>query len=487
MTKEFPMKHCNILRRDFLKKSGIIIGATGLPINSVFSATAPLYVRPEWKTFKNTSHYFTLIQAITTMKGNTNANDPASWSYWTNIHVNYCPHGISYFLGWHRGYLYHFEQQIRLTSGDLSLILPYWDYYSDSRIPSEFTDSRIGNPLYVERINTNVYQALTMSPFSSTLLNFPRGMNRAFEPNIEVAPHNPIHDLIGGAMTTMQSPVDPIFWLHHANIDRLWVAWVAAGGGRKMPLKTSSYWGGSFIYGNTLTLPRTQAYDTRSTLNYYYQNEIMPTKLPQLADGAEVRIRKVQSKNDGMSIIPPTGNFRFSDPRVTGDTTFSTGGTLNIGLNEQSLGVQIPISAEHGQVIAQIAQGIPSKVLGGTTRYKSVDLVLDSPELTPMGSRGGYFYNVYLNLPGASGDTTHSTRATLIGTLGPFQIAAAGHHHAGSKRLSYPITLMLQDLSSFQIAMFNVSFVRIDGDNSPIGPVIGIGEVRIELSTESNF
>lgn len=54
---------------------------------------------------------------------------------------------------------------------------------------------------------------------------------------IEGQPHNKIHNYIGGVgpldpgpygnMTNFLSPVDPIFFLHHANIDRLWTVWEA--------------------------------------------------------------------------------------------------------------------------------------------------------------------------------------------------------------------------------------------------------------------
>lgn len=42
---------------------------------------------------------------------------------------------------------------------------------------------------------------------------------------IEGQPHNNVHDSIGGLMARFLSPVDPIFWLHHANIDRIWTVW----------------------------------------------------------------------------------------------------------------------------------------------------------------------------------------------------------------------------------------------------------------------
>lgn len=42
---------------------------------------------------------------------------------------------------------------------------------------------------------------------------------------LETGPHNNVHGGTGGFMGAFMSPVDPIFWLHHANIDRLWDIW----------------------------------------------------------------------------------------------------------------------------------------------------------------------------------------------------------------------------------------------------------------------
>jgi tyrosinase len=272
------MTHSVINRRHFMQRSAMLLGASAVaPAVIGQSATT---VRPEWQSFKTTPRYDSFIKAVRSMKANTNANDPKSWAYWTNIHLRQCPHSVPYFFAWHRGYLYYFERQLRAVSGDARLVLPYWDYYTNPALPAEFTNPNGGNPLYIQRVNNNVRQALTMAPFSSTLINFPRNSASAFEPVFEDMPHNPVHDLIGNWMADMQSPTDPIFWLHHANVDRLWVAWVNAGGGRRMPALSSPYWSGSHTYTSSLTLPRSSTYSTRSTLAYSYQNESFPTRLP---------------------------------------------------------------------------------------------------------------------------------------------------------------------------------------------------------------
>jgi tyrosinase len=64
----------------------------------------------------------------------------------------------------------------------------------------------------------------------------PPGKGTAFS-MLEGLPHNNVHNCIGGYpqlgngpygnMTNFLSPVDPIFFLHHANMDRLWARWTA--------------------------------------------------------------------------------------------------------------------------------------------------------------------------------------------------------------------------------------------------------------------
>jgi hypothetical protein len=43
---------------------------------------------------------------------------------------------------------------------------------------------------------------------------------------LEGRPHNFVHRWVGGDMVTVGSPYDPIFWLHHCNVDRLWSEWI---------------------------------------------------------------------------------------------------------------------------------------------------------------------------------------------------------------------------------------------------------------------
>jgi tyrosinase len=53
-----------------------------------------------------------------------------------------------------------------------------------------------------------------------------------FTNQLETGPHNNGHTITGGNnghMCDGMSPLDPIFWLHHCNIDRIWAEWQTAG------------------------------------------------------------------------------------------------------------------------------------------------------------------------------------------------------------------------------------------------------------------
>jgi tyrosinase len=87
--------------------------------------------------------------------------------------------------------------------------------------------------------NTVGYLSFTSSKTASH--NAPAGTFST----LEGMPHNLVHNCIGGVgpldpgpygnMTNFLSPVDPIFFLHHANMDRLWDVWTRKQKNLKLP------------------------------------------------------------------------------------------------------------------------------------------------------------------------------------------------------------------------------------------------------------
>ncbi len=73
-----------------------------------------------------------------------------------------------------------------------------------------------------------IHQALnatTFEDFGSKPTPGPGHSQMIGEGTLESQPHDNVHGATGGFMSQFLSPVDPIFYMHHSNIDRLWDVW----------------------------------------------------------------------------------------------------------------------------------------------------------------------------------------------------------------------------------------------------------------------
>lgn len=472
-------------RRTLLKGSACAAALMSLPLAG--RTASPSNTRLEWQTFRTTPQYASFLNAIQLMQAVSDATDPASWAYWVNVHVNFCPHMLPYFFAWHRGYLFYFEQQLRIVSGDNTVTLPYWDYYSYPTIPGEFLDNATGNPLYVDgRVNASVYNALTMEPFSATINNFGRGTPNSYEASFEAAPHNPVHDIIGGWMADVRSPTDPIFYLHHANVDRLFDAWARLAQ-NNYPAPSSSYWSDSFTYAEGLTMAKSDTYQP-SLLGYRYADSNLPTALPPSAQRGS--IIRVQAQLSPIHARPPVGDFARVPPRKLSATRCSLGGAANLKLDENSVSALVAFTASDAielqnavcaTVPSRASTVLPPDVRAIPRQVKHAYIVLAGASVTSLGKQGGYFYNMYINLP-AKGDVDAISQSRFVGTVGPFEISAAMHHVESA--LALPANDVLHRMTPAELKEVVISLVRVNGTNSPKGLVMVVRELRVELSTD---
>ena len=123
------------------------------------------------------------------------------------------------FLAWHRHFLVRFEQ--RLQQVDPAVSIPYWDWITDPAIPAFLNHSALLTKWSVERhfVPHEMPSAAELD-LAMRIDRFPR-----FQRKLELGPHSDVHIAVGGTMATALSPADPLFWLHHANLDRLWASW----------------------------------------------------------------------------------------------------------------------------------------------------------------------------------------------------------------------------------------------------------------------
>jgi tyrosinase len=176
-----------------------------------------------------------------------------------------CAHAGWFFLPWHRIYLHFFEKTIMkivagLPNGPTDWALPYWNYSASDAaalLPKAFRDPLTNgapNHLFVSQRVPRANQGLPFLNLDSTgklnpakpqtnlnclrqkpfAGNFGGPVGLFHDPGtsgaVESTPHNGVHSALGGSGGFMSlfstAPLDPMFWLHHCNIDRLWEVWV---------------------------------------------------------------------------------------------------------------------------------------------------------------------------------------------------------------------------------------------------------------------
>lgn len=139
--------------------------------------------------------------------------------------------GFERFLPWHRAYLSRFGEALRGI--DENLFVPYWQWTVDREIPEwldDFMPQGIpmpgGNRLDVERrVGVGEPEPPTLTSMQDIMAvdNWHEFVRRL--EGVPFGAHNQVHVFIGGTMGSMLSPADPLFWLHHCEIDRRWAAW----------------------------------------------------------------------------------------------------------------------------------------------------------------------------------------------------------------------------------------------------------------------
>ena len=229
-----------------------------------------------------------------------NPSDPEQFQQW-------------YFLPWHRLMLYQFEGVIREVLHDEDFALPYWNPVTgnpdDLVVPAVFRDP--GSTLYNgtrwfwvnggERIDTLYRDWLTLDALNEKFyIESPNG-SLGFNPRMDQNPHFFTHVALGGDMAEFSTVgADPLFYLHHSNMDRIWESWNRLG--NKNPTDPK-YLNRKFSYGDRsgkrADLPVSAA-DRTQQLGYEYDSYEKPPQPQQLsAEEATARERTYKSLHEG--------------------------------------------------------------------------------------------------------------------------------------------------------------------------------------------
>ncbi|SDH31757.1 tyrosinase family protein [Nitrosomonas sp. Nm132] len=174
-------------------------------------------------------------------------------------------HRAPAFLPWHRRFIFDLELELQRVSGNPNLGIPYWNWPSGGANASMWNDDLLGgdgdaggvvrtgpfragqwtvvnssglpagplmrafgqNGLPTLPTQAEINQVIAVTPYDVPPWNM--NSNPSFRNQLEgwVGPnlHNRGHVWVGGSMLPMTSPNDPVFFMHHCMVDKIWHEW----------------------------------------------------------------------------------------------------------------------------------------------------------------------------------------------------------------------------------------------------------------------
>jgi len=385
-------------------------------------------------------------------------------TYWDQ-----CQHGSWYFLPWHRGYLIAFEAIIRAAvvaaGGPADWALPYWNYFkaNQNALPPAFgspdwPDGKGDNPLFVPQrygpkndgnvqvpvrsINLNALgdpdftgDANGGSPgFGGVDTGFSHGGD--VHGGLETQPHDAVHGLVGGGNPRTRLPglmsdpdtagLDPIFWLHHANIDRLWEVWRENPSTHVNPTDANWLNGPAatgerpFVMpmpdGTTWTFTPAQMGDL-SKLDYVYDDVSPPSQTPQ-------RIARLQ----GLGM-----NVAAAETLVRNTAMAARSNAELLGANRQRLSLTGTEARSSIALDPGVRQKVSASLAAARTAAPSApDRVFLNLENVRSLSDATTF-DVYINVPDGDDPAQHPDNlAGSIALFGARKASLANDKHAGN-------------------------------------------------------
>lgn len=274
-----------------------------------------------------------------------------AWDAQIAIHADmgHRHHSSWRFLPWHRLQLAWFERHVAAISGRADFALPFWDW-DDDRIPDLFlNDPAFRVPGREAQPGDTITRFLTQNDLwlngrltddFATFFGRPRGARDATDGNLgrryssgsaEWGGHNLIHGFVGGDMGRLdRSPNDPIFWMHHANIDRIWTLWRDKHGGQVFPKawRTESLGGFLDPGGRPVQPVLAQTTVDTATLGYVYKFDPTPPIVFAAAPGPPVIRRK--SYSWAMQRMGPTSAFVDISPALARGKAEAATGYLEV-------------------------------------------------------------------------------------------------------------------------------------------------------------
>jgi tyrosinase len=285
--------------------------------------------------------------------------------------------------------------------------------------------------------------------------------------DLENNPHNLVHSYVGGSQGNDQNSeqglmgdplmagLDPVFYLHHANIDRLWAIW-------NVTLGHSNPNDASWLFGPTTNgqpdfqMPKDGSWwrftpgdvTDLSKLNYTYKDMGAPAGVVPAAQAFSARLATLRAAPAAAAIVGVTNVQPGNNVELLG----ATQGSVVV----KGAGSRAPVRLDTG-----VRRKVAASLLGASQAAPPdrVFLRLDNV----VGTIGGVL-SVYINMPeGGKPAQYRHLRAGSIGLFGLRQASEPSGKHSG-KGMSFTldITKVIDQLhlgQSFDLDTLYVSLV----------------------------
>ena len=462
-----PIPAAPIVRRSVYAKGGTFADPTLLWYARGVKAMQqrPLADPTSWR-FYGGIHDFD--QSLWTSFGFWKAGEPKPSAANRSTYWQQCQHGTWYFLPWHRGYLLALEAILRKAitdaGGPTDWALPYWNYFdaTEADLPPAFAsagwpDGQNDNPLFVRRrYGPDGDGTVTVPAEDVNLLAMDDdhfvGSGTAVDPGfggadhgfqnrgrdhggVERMPHDQVHGSVGGLLggdprrpglmsTPQTAALDPIFYLHHANIDRLWEAWRGQAAVHTDP--TDSGWLTGPVNGTfAMPLPNgsTWTYTPKAVrllpvLRYSYDDLVSGTMPPAFHTQRRERLGLTPATTGRETVVADSVELLGANggPLLIAGTQARTSVTLDPQVRAKVTESLTPAAAD--TAAGSAPDGAPDRVF---LRLENI-----------RGPGDGVTLRVYLGLPEGADPADHPE--SRAGTVGLFGVAAASDpdgEHAG--------------------------------------------------------
>ena len=461
-------------------------------------AAPQVYPRLDIRTFSKDSTAVEKLRNAVGVLQDRNRDNATAWSNMAGIHefgddesgipmsiktlFHQCHRSRSLFFLWHRAYVIAMERLLQDAIHDPTFRIPYWDWYSDPSIPeifrNEWLDSKQTkkNSLYVRFRNDGVNAGDPVwTPLVRT--NYRNDNFNSFQNQLNGAEHSDIHMAVGNGTNmadTRTAARDPIFWLHHANIDRLLPVWLKMVTNHKANTNYPEWKPTDYRFptaGWTLQQPTTTtptitelALNSNEMLGYKYENTDPPA-VPRAAVPPEP---KVVSSASGGPLMMKEGREALSSRR---SVEISDGGT-----------VKLRIKSEAAPKFMALAKPEERKAPA------AVSVVLTDVALAKLPT-GVLSYDVFVNLP-KSVTGTENFDEHYLGSISLFELrsqhdkdGASGHELRFDAKSALAATVKKTNAAPSEISVSIVP-VLAPKAKKPEETVLKIGEIRLETSAE---